>query len=758
MVPGTRIRDLRGMTSGFKYEHLLGDQNSVNSLKSGGPPILDQKGFIDLPSVPHNSTLPGPTSSILTTNANASSSSLITTAEMDPAEDAEIFSDIVLSYISQMLMEEDIDEKFEHPALLAAEKPFYDILAENSSPSSDQPPPPPFSSQSSDSPDDSANNNQYGSSSGGVINNLAVDDIWPYDSLEYQQLQTHPVSVDYSSRSSFYSGSVVEGLDESFGNTAAVPDLLSGSQLPAWEQFRRGAEEARKFLPSEDKFAINLEANGFSFPRELEQENGLVEVKAEEEEREYLSRRSRGRKNPHGDDLELEEGRSNKQSAVFPERTVRTEMFDRVLLYTGDPGRGPSELRAAMQKEASRRSQSGQSKGSGGGKGRVKRQPKREVVDLRTILIHCAQAVAIDDRRNAHELLKQIRQHSSPYGDATQRLAQYFADGLEARLAGTGSEIYNSLVAKRRGAADILKAHHLYMSACPFKKISHFFSNQTILDVAEKATRVHIVDYGIYYGFQWPCFLQRLSARAGGPPRLRITGIDEPQPGFRPTERIEETGRRLADYCRSFDIPFEFHAIAAKWETVRVEDLNIDKDEVLVVTCLHQFKNLMDETVVVDSPRNMVLNTIRKMNPVVFIHAIVNGAYSAPFFVTRFREALFHFSALFDMLETNVPREDAQRQLIERDLFGKEILNVISCEGLERVERPETFKQWQVRILRAGFTQLPLNRDIVKKAKEKVKMSYHKDFVVDEGSRWLLQGWKGRIIYALSSWKPNDAT
>jgi len=37
-----------------------------------------------------------------------------------------------------------------------------------------------------------------------------------------------------------------------------------------------------------------------------------------------------------------------------------------------------------------------------------------------------------------------------------------------------------------------------------------------------------------------------------------------------------------------------------------------------------------------------------------------------------------------------------------------------------------------------------------------VKDIYHKDFVIDEDSGWLLQGWKGRIIYAISTWKPKN--
>ncbi|KAB1206410.1 Scarecrow-like protein 14 [Morella rubra] len=58
-------------------------------------------------------------------------------------------------------------------------------------------------------------------------------------------------------------------------------------------------------------------------------------------------------------------------------------------------------------------------------------------------------------------------------------------------------------------------------------------------------------------------------------------------------------------------------------------------------------------------------------------------------------------------------------------------MNAIACEGLERVERPETYKQWQVRNLRAGFRQLPLDQDILRQVKKTVKSDYNKDFVVD---------------------------
>jgi len=108
------------------------------------------------------------------------------------------------------------------------------------------------------------------------------------------------------------------------------------------------------------------------------------------------------------------------------------------------------------------------------------------------------------------------------------------------------------------------------------------------------------------------------------------------------------------------------------------------------------------------------------------------------------------------MLDANLPRDIEERILIERDIFGRQAMNVIACEGLERIERPETYKQWQVRNERAGLKQLPLNQEIVEMAKKQVTSVYHKDFSIDEDGHWLLQGWKGRILYALTTWKPAD--
>jgi hypothetical protein len=148
-----------------------------------------------------------------------------------------------------------------------------------------------------------------------------------------------------------------------------------------------------------------------------------------------------------------------------------------------------------------------------------------KVVDLHTLLLHCAKAV-IDDRRSAGELLKQIKDHASPTGDAAQRLAYCFAQGLEARLAGTGSQVYRSLTADRAPLLEFLKAYQLFMSTCCFRKVAFDFANKAIFDAAIGRSKLHIVDYGLHSGFQWPELLRLLGARDGGPPEVRITSID----------------------------------------------------------------------------------------------------------------------------------------------------------------------------------------------------------------------------------------
>ncbi|XP_062205489.1 scarecrow-like protein 33 [Phragmites australis] len=717
-------------------------------------------------------------------------------------EDLASSDDLVLPFISRMLME-DIDDKFfyqypDHPALLTAQEPFAKILSDATTTSSGS---------------DSATTNSDGSGTFTLSPSSSdapafANATWPYDPAELSQLlQSTPypdmgVELDVftvGDANAFFlpaqdvaSAGVQQRLAQ-LGNpgdaTAFVAGYYDGSTgvqssgfcgaeedtktrittLPAGDKdhfalasaffsgengdmlnlaFLKGMEEAKKFLPTNNSLFIDLEDTyGEHLLRNSKLSRGFAtgQVKKDGMPMFQVSGNGRGGKNQHsGDDLEAEAGRNSK--VMVPEPEEADEMVDKMIIdgyaMCLDKMKG---LCITMSSEAEKNvRKSGQGRWS------------TNEVDLHTLLINCAQTVATGDRRSAIELLRQIKQHSSPRGDGTQRMAHYFAEGLEARLAGTGSKMHKSLVTKRTSVMEFLKA---YLAACCFKMTAYRFSNMTISKVIAGRKKVHIVDYGISYGFQWPRLLEFFATREGGPPEVRITGIDLPQPGFRPAARIEETGRRLSNCARQVGVPFKFHSIAAELDTVHVDDLNIDPDEVLIVNSIIQFGSLMDEGVDIysPSPRDVVLGNIRRMRPDAFILCIMNGSYSTPFFVTRFREALLYYSAMFDMLDATSPRDSEQRLLLERDIIGRSVLNVIACEGSHRVERPETYKRWQVRNQRAGLRQLPLDPDIVMAVREKAKSSYPKDFTIDLDLRWLLEGWKGRILYAMSTWVADDA-
>lgn len=647
-------------------------------------------------------------------------------------------ADTVLKCISQILMEEESNEQTfiaRDFSLRAAEKPFSDILDQKSS--------------SSDSEVSDPNQiiktvsthccNIYGCNSSETADNMVVSSFIhnrEAPSVNY----TVPLSLQDNSPP-FFPESIFQTFPEQVDSSVNV--ALGASQLDVL--FKGGTEETWEFHHQANEMILDFE------------NNKVTPVMATKEKSywDHSACELKERKN-HYKVEKKSETRRNKHSSVYAEAAEQYGMFAEVFPSSGGDDEpvwlnlnetfqnGPGMIPYLRE----------QSRGSNYGMlFRKNHVSCRELVDTRTLLIHCAEAVASNDHGSAIELLTQIRQHSTPFGDGSQRLAHCFSNALEARMAGNGSEVYASLAANRVTSERILKACRRFISASPFMVMSNLFSTQTIMDLSENAARLHIINFGILYDFPWPSLIQHLSVRPGGPPVLRITGIEFPQTGYRSAETIEEIGLYLASYCDKFNVPFEYNAISQKWENVQLEDLKIDRDEVTVVSSLYRFQHLLDETVALNCQRDAVLNLIKRINPAIFIHGIINGAYNSPFFVSRFREALFYYSSLFDMLEANTAREDPERMVFEQEVFGKEILNVISCEGWDRLERPEKYKQWQARNARAGLRQLPLKEGIMKQVREQVKSSYHKDFLMDQDGQWMLQGWKGRILFAISCWK-----
>ncbi|PUZ38067.1 hypothetical protein GQ55_9G167300 [Panicum hallii var. hallii] len=625
----------------------------------------------------------------------------------DSSKSSWVNSDITLNYINKLLMQEDNDDKVKlhhgECALRAMEEPFYRLLGQNR---------PAYPLLPLCSCDHLNNLDGCMNKSSGQSCSSCSAAIYPSNSHSNHNLQAVEAPWSLSD--------VVKETKHFAQGTHSMGPGLDVDGLSIAEEPKRGKQ-------------VNVADTRMHASSEVQCENDL-----------------------HTEDFCLLEGRSRKQLAVSFNGPTRDEMFDRVLLFSEhkpmDEGivlREKRTNKSTHQKDQGRTS-------SARRRTRGKKQQKKEVVDLRTLLIHCAQAVSVSNHTLASDILNIIRENCSKSGDDTQRLASCLVDCLEARLDGTGSQLYRKLITKCRNAVGLLKVIQLCLAVNPFQMAPYYFSNKTILEVSKGKPKVHIIDFGICFGFQWPSLFEQLTKREDGPPKVRITGIEQPHPGFRPDQMNTNTGHRLAEYASMFNVPFEYQGISSKWETIRIEDFHIEEDDVLIINCLYRMEHLGDETVSMNSARNKVLNTIRMMKPKVFVHGVVNGSYSTPFFLTRFKEVMYHYSALFDILDKTVPRDNEARMILERDIYLCSILNVIACEGSDRIERPESYKKWKSRNMKAGLEQLPLNPDIVKVTRDIVGQ-YHKDCVVGEDDQWLLLGWKGRILKAISTWKPNES-
>jgi len=284
-------------------------------------------------------------------------------------------------------------------------------------------------------------------------------------------------------------------------NTLSPPEGSSCFKDAVSMAFLRGMEEANRFLPGAGGYTADW----------------------------------RGRKkrlDVDGDDEQVE-GRSSKQMAADgedSEEAAAREMLDKLMLNGDDEpilADDMQELRAAMD----------MAKTPPGRPADTREDPdqQQQAVDLHSMLIRCADAVADNDRRRAADLLQRIRHHSSPSGNATQRLAHCFAEGLQVRLNGTGNLHYRSSSLMPKSASSSsgvqLKAMQFFMASCCFLPVNILFSNKSIYKAAAGRKKLHIVHYGLDHGLQWATLLRWLRAGRAGHRRCGSPASTSHSPG-----------------------------------------------------------------------------------------------------------------------------------------------------------------------------------------------------------------------------------
>lgn len=371
--------------------------------------------------------------------------------------------------------------------------------------------------------------------------------------------------------------------------------------------------------------------------------------------------------------------------------------------------------------------------------------------NLKQLLIACARALAENNLDDFEILIAKARSVVSITGDPIQRLGAYIVEGLVARKELSGTTIYRTLRCKEPAGKDLFSYMHILYEICPYLKFGYMAANGAIVEACRNEDRIHIIDFQIAQGTQWMSLLQALAARPGGAPYVRITGIDDPVSQYARGDGLAAVSERLSAISEKFNIAVEFHAVPIFAPQITRDMLDVRPGEALAVNFPLQLHHTPDESVDVNNPRDDLIRMIKSLCPkIVTLVEQESNTNTAPF-LPRFVEVLNYYHAMFESIDVTLARDRKERINVEQHCLARDIVNVIACEGKERVERHELLGKWKSRFMMAGFQQYPLSSYVNSVIKDLLRR-YSEHYTLVEKDGAMLLGWQERNLVSASAW------
>ncbi|KAF3672774.1 Scarecrow-like protein 1 [Capsicum annuum] len=368
------------------------------------------------------------------------------------------------------------------------------------------------------------------------------------------------------------------------------------------------------------------------------------------------------------------------------------------------------------------------------------------------MLFSCAAAIQDGNIEQASSVINELRQMVSIQGDPLERTAAYMVEALAARMATSGRGLYKALKCKEATSSERLSAMQVLFEVCPYFRFGFMAANGALLEAFKDEKRVHIIDFDINQGSQYYTFLQTLGSMPGKPPHLRLTGVDDPESIQRAVGSLNVIGLRLAELAKDLKIPFEFQAVPSNTALVTPTMLKCRPGEAVLVNFAFQLHHMPDESVSTVNQRDQLLRMVKSLNPklVTVVEQDMN-TNTAPF-LQRFAEVYSYYSAVFESLDATLSRDSQERVNVERQCLARDIINIVACEGLERIERYEVAGKWRARMMMAGFTPCPISRNVYDSIKTLIKQ-YSERYTAKEEAGALYFGWEDKNMTVASAWK-----
>ncbi|XP_020588323.1 scarecrow-like protein 23 [Phalaenopsis equestris] len=380
-------------------------------------------------------------------------------------------------------------------------------------------------------------------------------------------------------------------------------------------------------------------------------------------------------------------------------------------------------------------------------------------LQLVRLLLLCATAVDRNDRSSAADLLRQLYRNVSLSGSPIQRVTAYFTDGLMASFMSKNSSFYSSIMADPSPAEEF-SAFTSFCLASPYYQFAHFTANQAIFEAFEEDEKwnsgcLHVIDFDVSYGLQWPSLIQSLSDKATNekPINLLITGFGKSM------EELKDTEKRLSSFASGFRnlfFKFEGRLRGGKGQG----EIQVQKNSTVAVNLvfyLHSLKSYSDICT--------TLTQINELNPSVVTLVEKEGSRGNPnSFLSRFMESLQYFAAMFDSLDDCLPARNKERLRIEKNHLGTEIRHAVKDEE-EKGCRYERLETWKAVMERYRFEGVRMSSRSVSQAKLLLKITSHSSAMDDHGTgtgfriferdegNALSLGWQDTHLITATAWR-----
>ncbi|XP_076903368.1 protein NODULATION SIGNALING PATHWAY 2-like [Bidens hawaiensis] len=346
------------------------------------------------------------------------------------------------------------------------------------------------------------------------------------------------------------------------------------------------------------------------------------------------------------------------------------------------------------------------------------------------------EAMEMGNEELAKVIMRCINEKASPLGGTMERVAFYwFQSGNQVDYI------------KQESMKNFQQAFKTFYACFPYGRFAHFAANSAILEaIMSDSRKVHILDFDIGEGVQWPSMLEAIGKLKG---EMKLTSIRTNTQSY----SFEETKNRLLDYANGCGLKLEVLNISIEELVWKIE--RSCEHEFLAFNCMVGLPHMGRQEIA----RGEVMQFVRDAKKLLLTNkGIITFGDGEDFLRTNvcrrfgsfFDDYITHYHALCESMERSFPETLTEARLAMESLFvGPNVSSLCWYQNWKNKRREYVF------IEDIGLMGWRLSRESLMEAKDMVKEreSSYNIRVEGQNNNEMVLEWKGTPLVRVSAWR-----